>query len=113
MAKTREEIREERRRLREEYGELFNSTALLLYRHDPIGINFENNADEYEPEAGTILPRLRGCQSRDEVLRAVHEELVRWFCLETAGPQEHYIRIEEIWQVWQEFHPQLPNQPQP
>src|SRR5882672_819077 len=114
MTRERDEILENRRRLRAEYGRLFDSLAALLYRHDPIGINFENNADEYEPEAGTILPRLRGCQSRDEVLRVVHEEFVRWFGLETAGPQEHYIRIaEEIWQVWQEFHPQLPNQPQP
>jgi hypothetical protein len=37
------------------------STSELLFRHDPVGINFEVNTDEYEPKAGTILPRLHAC----------------------------------------------------
>src|SRR5450631_3026061 len=102
MTRTREEILEERRQLREKYGELFDSTAALLFRHDPIGVNFENNADEYEPEAGTILQRLRGCRSVDDARRIVHEEFVRWFEAGTAGPEEHYSAIaSDIWQLWQ------------
>jgi hypothetical protein len=103
MTKTREEIREGRRKLRAEYGEMFDSTAGLLFRHDPVSINFENNPDEYEPEAGTILPRLRTCTSSDEVLRVVHEEFVRWFDSDIAGPAERYAEIaSEIWQLWQQ-----------
>ena len=104
MTRTREKIRQERRQLREEYGELFDSTAALLFRHDPIGISFENpKMDEYEPEAGTILPRLRVCNSSDDVLRVVHEEFVRWFEASNAGPPERYTQIaSEIWQLWQE-----------
>jgi hypothetical protein len=76
--------------------------AALLYRHDPIGINFEDNADEYEPEAETILPRLRSCHSAEDVLQVVHAEFVRWFDSATAGPQEHYKEIaSEVWQLWQ------------
>jgi hypothetical protein len=102
MPKTRQEILAERRRLRTEYGELFDSTAALLFRHDPVGINFEENKDEYEPEAGTILPRLHACQSVEEVARVVHEEFVRWFGASTAGPEEGYKQIaSEIWQLWQ------------
>jgi hypothetical protein len=98
MPRTREEIMEDRRRLRTEYGELFDSIAALLFRHDPVGINFEENADEYEPEAGTILPRLHNCQSVDDVVRVVHEEFVRWFSADTAGPRESYEEIAfEIW----------------
>jgi hypothetical protein len=105
MARTREEILEERRQLRKKYGELFDSTAVLLFRHDPIGINFENNADEYDPEAGTILPRLGGCGSADDVRRVVHEEFVRWFEASNAGPEERYSAIaSDIWQLWQKFH---------
>ena len=59
MPGTREQILEERRQLKAEYGALFDSITALLFRHDPIGINFEDNVDEYEPETGTILPRLR------------------------------------------------------
>jgi hypothetical protein len=99
----REEILKERRGLRAEYGSLFDSVAALLFRHDPIGIAFENpNTDEYEPEAGTILPRLRDCESSNDVLRVVHEEFVRWFDAEIAGPEGPYAEIaSEIWQLWQ------------
>ncbi len=102
MAKTRDEILQERRQLRAEYGQLFDSIAALLFRHDPIGINFDENTDEYEPEVGTILPRLHDCRSAADVLRVVHGEFVRWFDSGTAGPQERYARIaSEIWELWQ------------
>jgi hypothetical protein len=105
MSRTRDEILESRRRLRAEYGKLFDSVASLLFRHDPIGMIFEGdtNTDEYEPEAETILPLLRNCRTVDDVLRVVHSEFVRWFDADTAGPQEHYKDIaSEIWQLWQE-----------
>jgi len=105
MPTTREEILEERRRLRAEYGQMFDSVAALLFRCDPIGIAFENeNTDEYEPETGTILPRLRECKSDDDVRRFVHEEFVRWFEAGNAGPEESYSEIaSEIWTLWQSF----------
>ena len=106
MDRTREQILEERRQLRLEYGHLFDLTAELLFRHDPVGINFEINPDEYEIETGTILPRLHSCQSVNDVLNVVHEEFVRWFA-EIAGPQERYVAIaSEIWQLWQQFRDQ-------
>ena len=103
MPRTREQILENRRRLRAEYGELFDSVAALLFRHDPIGINFEGeNTDEYDPEVETILPRLRSCHSAEDVLQVVHEEFVRWFDSGTAGPRERYQTIaSDIWQLWQ------------
>ncbi len=102
MPRTREEILEARRRARENYGELFDATAALLYRHDPIRIAFDNlNTDEYAPEAETILPRLGNCSSSDEVLKVVHEEFVRWFGAATAGPRESYAKIaSELWTLW-------------
>jgi hypothetical protein len=105
MPRTREEILQERRRLKAEYGHTFDSVAALLFRHDPIGIAFENeNTDEYEPETGTILPRLRGCESASDVRRVVHEEFVRWFDAGNAGPEERYSEIaSEIWQLWHPY----------
>ena len=104
MSQTGEEIREERRRLRAEYAGLFDQVESLLFRHDSVGINFETNTDEYPPEVGTILPRLRSCASAEEVCRVVHEEFVRWFGAETAGSREHYSNIStEIWHLWQRF----------
>src|ERR1035441_5425227 len=43
MPGTREQILEERRQLKAEYGALFDSITALLFRHDPIGINFEDS----------------------------------------------------------------------
>ena len=45
--------REERKRLSSSYKQLLNEVSAILFRHDPIGINFEYNTDEYDPEAGT------------------------------------------------------------
>jgi hypothetical protein len=104
MPRTREDILEERRQLRAQFGELFDSTSALLFRHDPVGINFEVNPDEYQSEAGTILPRLSGCRSADDACRVVHEEFVRWFSAGTAGPPERYAQIaSEMWQLWQAY----------
>jgi hypothetical protein len=111
MNETRAEILESRRRLKSEYGELFDALAALLFKHDPIGMIFEGdtNTDEYEPEARTILPRLRGCHSADDVQIVVHSEFVRWFGEDTAGSQEHYKKAaSEIWQLWQQHLPRLP-----
>jgi hypothetical protein len=69
----------ERDRLKKQYGLLFATVAALLFESDPIGINFGDNTDEYEPEAGTILPRLASAKSVDDVQTIVDEEFSRWF----------------------------------
>jgi hypothetical protein len=102
MDKTREQIREERRQLKAQYGELFDAIAGLLFRADPIGINFGHNTDEYEPEAGTILPRLKTCESADDVLRVVHEEFVRWFANSAGSPDRSRQVAFEIWDLWEQ-----------
>jgi hypothetical protein len=56
---------------------------------------------DHETETGTIWPRLRDCQSEDEVRRIIHEEFVRWFDAAIAGPEERYSTIaSEVWQLW-------------
>jgi hypothetical protein len=51
----------------------------ILFRHDPAGINFGDNTNEYDPEAGSIVARLHECADADDVRRVVGEEFVRWF----------------------------------
>jgi hypothetical protein len=97
---TKAEIQAERRRLKAEYGELFDAVAEILFRHDPIDINFEVNTDEYHPEVGTILPRLKTCASQQDVATVIHEEFHRWFD-GMEGPRERYTEIaEEVWALW-------------
>ncbi len=96
--------REERKRLSSSYKQLLNEVSAILFRHDPIGINFEDNIDEYDPEAGTILPRLRRGLSAEETTAIVHEEFVRWFERETAGSRERYSAIAtEILTAYQKW----------
>jgi hypothetical protein len=103
MMRTKEQIELENKRIKSEYGDLFGSVADILFRHDPVGINFEDNTDEYYPEARTILPRLKDCHSAQDVTSVVHEEFVKWFEPGTAGAKENYQLVaEEIWNRWQE-----------
>jgi len=82
-----------------EYLELYRWLSELLYRYDPIGLAVAGAPkDEYEPEVGTIIPRLRDVTSQDDVCRVIHEEFVRWFGEGTAGPGLAYKEIaDDIW----------------
>jgi hypothetical protein len=87
--------------VRERYGKLFDDALALLFRHDPIGINFETNLDEYDPEVRTILPRLSRCTSEAEVLSVVLEEFHRWFGDDIREEQANYVQIAaDLWQLW-------------
>ncbi|WP_051343364.1 hypothetical protein [Pseudonocardia spinosispora] len=72
----------------------------LLFRHDPIGINFEHNTDEYGPEARTIVPRLAEAATESDLRRIIHEEFTHWFSADIAGPVDRYAEIaREVWQL--------------
>jgi hypothetical protein len=91
------------------YANLFNEASAVLFRHDPIGINFEDNTDEYDPEAGSILPRLSRCHSSTDARRVVFEEFCKWFGPETAGDEMRYEAIAaELWMLWL-AHRGIPN----
>ncbi len=95
-------VAEKRKAIRLQYGELFDALSKLLFELDPISINFETNTDEYEPEVGTIIPRLTHAESEADVREIVHEEFCKWFDSKTAGPIEDYDAIaSRIWMEWQ------------
>jgi hypothetical protein len=85
-------------RLRRQYPREFSALCEILYDEDPIAINFGVNPDEYEIEAGMILPRLRGCLSAADVLTVVYEEFGRAFSADVAGKPDRYrIIASRIW----------------
>ncbi|MEP6672847.1 MAG: hypothetical protein ABJF10_27030 [Chthoniobacter sp.] len=98
----------EKKQIKVFYGELYETVEALFFRHDPIGINFEDNTDKYSPEVSTVLPRLRSCSSVDDVQRVLHEEFTRWFG--DAGPPEQYTPIAaELWPLWNDFQSKVRN----
>jgi hypothetical protein len=94
--------REAREKVRADNPELFQAISESLFKNDPMGINFNTNTDEYEPEVGTIVPRLQDCTSEQDVLDVVHEEFCAWFDGEaTAGPKSNYVdAARDIWDIW-------------
>ncbi len=100
--------REQRQKLKQFYGDFYSATEALFFRHDPIGINFETNTDEYDPEVFTVLPRLSTCASPSDVQRVLHEEFTRWFG--DAGPLDRYAPIAvDLWQLWHDFNTKTRN----
>ena len=61
--------------------------------------------DEYDPEAGTILPRLGNATGVEDVERIVREELDRWFgpLPQPAGSLRPI--AEEVWDAWKRLGP--------
>lgn len=95
---------EKRKAIRRKYAALFDALSKILFDADPIGINFETNTDEYAPEVGSIIPRLRHASSEDEVQYIIHDEFCKWFDVETAGPAEAYTDIaSKVWAEWQRY----------
>ena len=90
-----------RAKVQAEYPKLFLELRQCLFQNDPVGINFETNTDEYDPEVGTIIPRLPECTSQNDVLNVVHEEFTKWFGADVAGPKTNYTDVsEDIWKIW-------------
>ena len=81
------------------YGSLYSQVSRLLREADPLGlIAMGAPDDEYDLEVSTILPRLREANAAVDVQRIVHEEFVRWFGADLAGPITAYADVaERIW----------------
>ena len=92
---------DERNRILEGQEDAVEQLETLLFRHDPIGINFEDNTDEYRAEAQTITLRRAEATTQDGLRRIVYEEFVRWFGDNLAGPEGRYDAIaRELWGAW-------------
>jgi hypothetical protein len=78
-----------------------------LFEADPVGINFEINTDEYEPEVGTIIPRLGSARSAEDVQAIICEEFRRWFGADATWPREKYAAVsQKIWTLWLKYQSQ-------
>jgi hypothetical protein len=91
----------EREQLKKQYGLWFDTVSAVLFESDPMGINFGENTDEYDPETGTILPRLAAAKSVEDVRTIVYEEFCRWFDPAGAGSRDDYREVAvKIWEAW-------------
>jgi hypothetical protein len=103
LSKRAEQARKQLPAVKAEFGPLFQEVSAILFRHDPMHINAGYNSDEYEPEVGTLLPRLKACRSVRDVQKVVYEECVRWFGI-PGEPEKYRLPSQEIWSAWQRFN---------
>ena len=88
--------------------DLVDAVSQILFRADPVGINFETNKDEYEAEAETIVIGLQNAHRPEDVMALTHETFVQWFDAQIAGPIERYAAVaSEIWNLWRRHQGQL------
>ena len=90
------------------YEKLRRLVEDVLRRHDPIQlISIGAPDDEYEPEVGTIVPRLKEASSLHDVQQMLHQEFTKWFGAEQAGTSELYMAAaKELWWGWLHFEAQ-------
>src|SRR3954447_19041813 len=78
--------------------QLATEVEALLYRHDPVGIAFGDNPDEYRPEASSIAGRLHRAGSVDDVRTLVRGALARWVGGGRPGDTERFDGIaRDLW----------------
>jgi len=95
-----------RESVRKQNPQFFADVSDAMFLRDPIGINFKTNTDEYDSEAGTVIPRLEKCSSSDDVVIVLHEEFGRWFGADTAGDRSRYVELaKDIWALWKQERP--------
>lgn len=87
--------------------DLVDAVSRILFRDDPVGINFETNTDEYDAEAETIVIGLPSTRGAEDVTALTYEAFVQWFDAPTAGSVERFAAVAlEIWNLWQRHHDQ-------
>jgi hypothetical protein len=97
---------------RSAYEEHVAALRAILNRHDPVGlIGLGCPEHEYDPERGTIAPKLMRCRSFDEVLDVVYAEFCAWFG-GSAGPKSRYAKLaEDLWQLRNRYNERLASGP--
>lgn len=102
LSKRAQQARKNLPAVKAEFSPLFNEVSAILFRLDPMGLNYGFNTDEYEAEVGTILPRLKECRSARDVQKVVYEEFERWFGI-SGKPEKYRLASQDIWSAWRRF----------
>ena len=82
------------------YLALHAEISAVLFRHDPVGVNFESNTDEYETEAQWILVRPSEASGAVDVRRTAGEVFDHWFTGVRPNTGSLNAAADEIWGIW-------------
>jgi hypothetical protein len=106
------DVKDVHRTYKREYARLVEAVSHAVDRADPIGLLAMGcPADEYAPEVGTSVPRLKAAESALDVQPILHEEFVRRF--DDAGPLESYgTAADDVWGAVLEYRRTTNAQPE-
>lgn len=93
----------EREKLRQQYPKLFSKLEAIFFEHDPIGINFGSNSDEYALEVEGVLKGLPSATSQDDVHTMIYEAFSTCFDTQLAGDKQsmsYKNMAKETWEAW-------------
>ncbi len=86
------------------YIALHDDISEILFNIDPMSINFEENLEEYNAPARSILFHLNDCRSADDVLNVLVHEFEHWFSGSAEKTNLLYNKVSEgIWDKYQEY----------
>lgn len=92
------EIEEIRKNRTEKQGKKFNDISEILFRYDPIGLDFDTNIDEYDYEADLILKELPNQETVEQLTETIHAIFIKCFDNKLAKERDLYKHIaQEIW----------------
>ncbi len=93
------------KQLGDEYVAAFSRLSSVLFAEDPAGVNYDDNTDEYDPEALMIVVRLHYCSGPKDVVRVIKEVVsAQW-----DGPPRPFFRYGKLARrIWDEVVPLLP-----
>ena len=66
-----------------------------MFEKDPISISTKGNPDEYDAEAKSILEKIHGGLTVDEIQTIIFQEFINWFGEDTAGNFDKYKSIAQ------------------
>lgn len=81
----------------------FIDINLVLFKYDPIGLNFDTNFDEYEGEARRILERYKEAKDEEQLAAIIKQVFIEQFDEKLASryiTTEAYLSMaKEIWAI--------------
>ena len=94
-------VEDYRKKRVKEYSEAFDKVSMVLFEHDPIGLNFDDNVDEYELEAGMVVSQFSKANSVDELETIILKIFVECFDEELATRKREVYQLiaKEVWQI--------------
>ena len=93
----------EKKALRQKFDELRSIVDLAVRREDPMGLLATNAPlNEYDPEVGTILPKLKTALSEEHLAEIIGREFSKWFGEDFSRKDSSIKNMAH--EIWDKYH---------